>query len=737
MPWRIRPDHPDCAGYAVVNTETGKVERGGCHRSRADALAHQRALQVNVEEAAVTDTALPATEELAAQKQPCPPGMTRNKQGLCAPKSTADADTVTSDSDTVTAQPAPPRRRGAAPPRPGMRQCPPGMAPNDQGDCVPRAELALREGELDAHIVQLQVDNSPWDGNAAMSSCSDAACYRAICAGRKAGPPDQRASWALPHHSSAGAGPNAAGTRNALARFAQTQGLTNQAEARAHLERHMASIRNASESSGLTGDQWRAWLDADPDDLRTPEEFTAGGPPNPGTPPDSRLTENQQRKRKRRTSAATDSRIEATGDGRVEGILVIEGIPTGDGREFAPGSLSVASLPLPLTYQPPTHGGQPGPAIDVGVITEVWADETDARVKRFRGQFDLADAGAADVYRKVSAPERFLKGVSVDVDDIDPATDVELIWPEGAEGEGDELAQLFIPPSKKIYHKGRIRGAAVLSMPAFVETQLWPEGAEEPPLPDLAAVEESARTDEGDAMLAAGLASLDAYRPPLEWFTNPTLGQRCPIVVTSEGRVYGHAARWGECHIGYGDDHCVTVPRETDFPYFTQGTVVCAGGEEVAVGQITLNTGHAPKAGVTWRKAAEHYDHTGAAVADVAVGADRVGIWVAGAIRPGATAEQVYALRASGQVSGDWRYIGGRLRLVALLGVNVPGFPVPRAEARLAGGQVVALTAAGMLDLAQGDVEADLDQRALRLLLEQTLPEEVLQPAGNGDQQGG
>ncbi len=86
------------------------------------------------------------------------------------------------------------------------------------------------------------VDESAWDGNAAMSACKSGSDYAAICAGRKAGPPDERGSYALPHHKHPGDPPNAAGTRNALSRLPQTQGLTNAAAAKAHLEAHMKSV---------------------------------------------------------------------------------------------------------------------------------------------------------------------------------------------------------------------------------------------------------------------------------------------------------------------------------------------------------------------------------------------------------------------------------------------------------------------------------------------------------------
>lgn len=101
---------------------------------------------------------------------------------------------------------------------------------NDDGDYVQRAS----------------VDNSAWDGNAAMSKCSSSekpgSCFSAICAGRREGPADERGSWALPHHKSPGSPPNAAGVRNALARLGQTQGLSNKEAARSHLEKHMSSI---------------------------------------------------------------------------------------------------------------------------------------------------------------------------------------------------------------------------------------------------------------------------------------------------------------------------------------------------------------------------------------------------------------------------------------------------------------------------------------------------------------
>jgi hypothetical protein len=106
--------------------------------------------------------------------------------------------------------------------------------------------------------------------------------------------------------------------------------------------------------------------------------------------------------------------------------------------------------------------------------------------------------------------------------------------------------------------------------------------------------------------------------------------------------------------------------------------------------------------------AASHYDHTGTVAADVRAGEDEHGIWVAGALRPTLTDEQIRTFRAA-PLSGDWRRIGGRLELVAALAVNTPGFPVPRTRARVlvASGvqqSVIAVAPAG--DLTFDDDEA-------------------------------
>jgi 2'-5' RNA ligase len=212
------------------------------------------------------------------------------------------------------------------------------------------------------------------------------------------------------------------------------------------------------------------------------------------------------------------------------------------------------------------------------------------------------------------------------------------------------------------------------------------------------------------ALEDAIVASLYDGAPPLDWFVDPKLNGPAPITITDDGRVFGHMAAWQSCHTSFPDS-CVTPPREKDYSFFTTGEVVTATGERVAVGQITMGTSHAATRGITLSQAVDHYGNTGTAVADVAAGVDEHGIWVAGAVRPGTSVEHLHALRASA-LSGDWRRIGGTLRMVAVLAVNVPGFPIPRTSLTLNNERPMTLVAAGVLNREVLDFAAEIAEMA-------------------------
>ncbi|MCI0557761.1 MAG: hypothetical protein MN733_04645, partial [Nitrososphaera sp.] len=67
--------------------------------------------------------------------------------------------------------------------------------------------------------------------------------------------------------------------------------------------------------------------------------------------------------------------------------------------------------------------------------------------------------------------------------------------------------------------------------------------------------------------------------------------------------------------------------------------------------------------------------------ADIRVGEDEHGVWVAGALRPGISEIELREVR-SAPLSGDWRPINNKMQLIAAHAVNVPGFPVKRTRAK-------------------------------------------------------
>lgn len=161
--------------------------------------------------------------------------------------------------------------------------------------------------------------------------------------------------------------------------------------------------------------------------------------------------------------------------------------------------------------------------------------------------------------------------------------------------------------------------------------------------------------------------------PPAEWFTplDPAAGAY-DVTIEDDGRIHGYpAATWDSCHLSFED--CLTPPRSmSDYAYFKVGNVRTASGERVRTGPLTLKGGHADR-NLTAAKAMAFYDDTNSAFADVAIGENELGIWIAGGLRPETTPEAIRAAMASG-FSGDWRWIGDGYELIALSAVNTPGF---------------------------------------------------------------
>ncbi len=369
-------------------------------------------------------------------------------------------------------------------------------------------------------------------------------------------------------------------------------------------------------------------------------------------------------------------------------VVVPEGVPTGDGRVFKPLSVTTRDLPIPLLWQIQTADGHDGSVI-IGRI------DTIERISNGLGNaYGVFDTSPHAVEAERLVRHGFLRGVSADLDNFEAETQK----PDAKEELGKESPAKSekIAADSTTISKARVMAVTAVPKPAFQECSI--EIIEDEPEQEAPVITDGVYSEREDETLVACalVASHIPVTPPADWFTNPALREPTPLTVTDDGRVYGHIAAWHVDHIGlpFG----TKPPRSrSGYKYFHTGVVRTDNGKDVPVGQLTLAGGHAGLE-LTADAAVKHYDDTKSAVADVHAGEDQHGIWVAGALRPNVDAAQIRTLRASAP-SGDWRPIQGRLEMVAVCQVNVPGFPVARA--RVASGYVTALVAAGAAPLAQ------------------------------------
>lgn len=400
------------------------------------------------------------------------------------------------------------------------------------------------------------------------------------------------------------------------------------------------------------------------------------------------------------TQQASDPSTEA----RWSGPLVFEGVFTGDGRYIVKDALRTADLPMPLRWAP-TDVGAHGGAMVVGLI-ETLTRRDDGSIWG-TGYIDTS----TEEGQKVAAglENGTIKGVSADLDDMsmevrvkqelideinlaikemmesepmEDGEDIDIANGEKPNEDGyTKVAEYDVSDEVMYITDARMRAATLVDIPAFAEAYvaLIASGV---------LLGDDERMESDQSVLSVLLASAPV-NPPAAWFASPKLDGPTPLTFTSDGRVYGHIALWGTCHTGFASQ-CVQAPNSaTNYAWFRTGALITGEGSEVAVGHITMGTGHADTV-LSAGPAVAHYDNTGTAAADVAAGEDAYGIWVSGALRPGITEEQLRTLRSS-PMSGDWRTVGGNLELVSILAVNMPGFMVPRTKALVASGRTTTL----------------------------------------------
>lgn len=353
-----------------------------------------------------------------------------------------------------------------------------------------------------------------------------------------------------------------------------------------------------------------------------------------------------------------------TEDGKpvgMKGILIVEGVATGDGRKIEKNALSWGDGPWPLMAVLETTEGHDGATL-VGRIDSIVRNESNQI--EFAATLDGERGG--EVARLVK--EQMLNGISADLDDVtgtlQTANGKEISTLDDlieADGNGEELINVAL--------KARVRAGTITPLPAFVETQL--QLVESP--------QEDATSGEEPELVTASVTKIESKLPPIEWFQDPGFTESTDLHI-EDRHIYGHIALWGTCHIGI-NGACMMPPKtQQDYSQFLRHSVKtwcedCERSELVRTGPLTAAPGHAPTRNVGLETVKAHYDDITYGFADVTIGEDQYGIWVNGKVRDTATEAQVQNFRASG-LSGDWRRIDGNLELVAVLAVNTPGYPI-------------------------------------------------------------
>lgn len=361
-------------------------------------------------------------------------------------------------------------------------------------------------------------------------------------------------------------------------------------------------------------------------------------------------------------------------------ILAPLGVPSLDGRMLSADEGAITWREPPLTLmlllEEPDFGGHSGSEV-AGTISQVWREGDAIHAD---GDFTSATDHGESAAQLIA--DGAVTKVSIDLS----VQEVEYVDPDGATVDMEDEDNWFRDDLTMLVSRGVIIGATMVPMPAFEEATIRLTSEEREAV--VASMVETGRTTltfivRRDAVTAASAPTI----PPADWFARAETDEPSALTVTQDGAVYGHIALWDSCHTGY-QAQCVAPPRsDSDYSWFELGELETSDGP-VPVGRITMNTGHA-NTRADYNSTIRHYDDSGTVAAYVRASNGKHGVWVCGALNPALSADDVQLFRSLAP-SGDWRPVKGRgLELSAVLMVPVPGFPVQRSRALVAGGKLV------------------------------------------------
>ena len=210
-----------------------------------------------------------------------------------------------------------------------------------------------------------------------------------------------------------------------------------------------------------------------------------------------------------------------------------------------------------------------------------------------------------------------------------------------------------------------------------------------------------ADTTDAAVLTAASYTVTINELPPAWWFDEPVdVSPDLAFTVTDQGRVFGFVAPRDVPHRSYPNRTVVVPIDKVDMSKWMKHDGALTDSGWMRAGPITMGCGHANPHSTDYAGRVEHYDNSCSIVACAAAGVARDRIWVAGALLPGVTADQIARMWTM-RLSGDWqphREKPGWQEFIAALLVPAPGFagssdrlrPPAQASVRMKGNMLVA-----------------------------------------------
>ncbi len=341
---------------------------------------------------------------------------------------------------------------------------------------------------------------------------------------------------------------------------------------------------------------------------------------------------------------------------------------TGDGRELASTGAGVRDLPRTIFAQFAQADGHDG-SVPVATLQEVTFHD-DGNVT---GRGWLADLPLVRDELVPMIVAKVLHHNSVDLAEVT----YEIVWKSDDPADGMD----YFTIEKILFTSWKIAATTIVGVPAFADARvvldevtaaLVQSDSELEWGLDMSKLQLTIENQE-EVMASMVVATIDED-VKFDDFHMPEPDAPTGHTVTEDGRVFGHIAEWGKCHVGV-DGTCVLAPRPMSYNTFNQYNVLTDKGM-VKTGPIFFLGGH-PDAPLDPSEKHKAYGGIENAWADVHVVDGRFGPWYSGRVRPGLNANSIYAARASG-ISGHWK--AGDLQCI--VSCNVRGYPIPGTEIR-------------------------------------------------------